>query len=153
MATKYRKIRKKRGSRTCGGGSHKKSRKAGSRGGTGMAGTHKGKWTWVIKYDPEHFGDYGFALPKAVKVERTAINVGELDELAEQLLARGEAQKENEKIVVDLAKLNRDKVIGKGKVTKALIVKAASFSGRAAKKIEEAGGKAVVLPEAAETAS
>lgn len=152
MATKDRKRRKKRGSRTCGGGSHKKSRNAGTRGGKGFAGTHKGKWTWVIKYDPEHFGDRGFALPQAIKVEHKPINVGELDELVEQLLARGEAQKENEKVVIDLSKLNRDKVIGKGRVTRALVVKAASFSTSAAKKIEAAGGKAILEAEAAEAA-
>src|SRR6266571_3554388 len=47
--------RKLRGSRTHGRGK-KHGRGAGGRGGTGMAGLHKHKFKWMIKYDPEHFG-------------------------------------------------------------------------------------------------
>ncbi|MFQ5976182.1 MAG: uL15m family ribosomal protein [Candidatus Hydrothermarchaeales archaeon] len=36
-------------------------------------------------------------------------------------------------------------MLGKGKMTKALIVKASGFSGLAKRKIEEAGGEAVAL--------
>ncbi|MDI6655349.1 MAG: uL15 family ribosomal protein [Candidatus Hydrothermarchaeota archaeon] len=140
MATKHRKIRKKRGSRSCGGGSHKKRRGAGHRGGRGAAGTHKGKWTWVIKYDPEHFGDRGFKLPQLVKHEYAAINVGELDELAERI-----AEKEKRKLIIDVTKLNCEKVLGKGKISKPLVVKALSFSKSALKKIESSGGEAVLL--------
>lgn len=145
MATKHRKIRKKRGSRSCGGGSHKKRRGAGHRGGRGAAGMHKGKWTWVIKYDPGHFGDRGFKLPQAVKHERAAINVGELDELAEKI-----AEKEKGKLIIDVTTLNCEKVLGKGRVSKPLVVKAFGFSKSAIKKIESSGGEAVPLKGAAE---
>src|SRR2546426_9470164 len=50
--------RKLRGSRTHGRGK-KHGRGAGGRGGTGMAGLHKNKFKWMIKYDPEHFGPRG----------------------------------------------------------------------------------------------
>lgn len=137
MARSARKIRKKRGSRSCGGGSHKKKRGAGHRGGKGMAGTHKSKWTWVIKYDPEHFGRRGFKTPKAVKKRIRTINVGELEKLAQ--IQKGK------KSTLDLASLNYDKVLGKGKVSIPLVVRADSFTEKAVKKIESAGGKAVSL--------
>jgi large subunit ribosomal protein L15 len=147
MATKDRKTRKMRGSRTCGGGSRKKRRGAGHRGGRGMAGTHKGKWTWTIKYDPDHFGRRGFAIPKAVKNVYKAVNVGELDEFAEKLLESGVAEKKKGKITIDVTKIDCEKVLGRGKVTKPLVVKATGFSKSAVKKISEAGGEAIFLKE------
>lgn len=137
MARAARKIRKKRGSRSCGGGSHKKRRGAGHRGGSGMAGTHKGKWTWVIKYDPEHFGRRGFKVPKDAKKRLRTINVGELEGLVHG--------KKGKKITLDLTSLKYDKVLGKGKVSMPLEVKAYGFTKNAVKKIESAGGKAVSL--------
>jgi large subunit ribosomal protein L15 len=144
MAQKSRKIRRMRGTRTCGGGSHKKSRGAGNRGGKGMAGTHKGKWTWVIKYDPGHFGRRGFDVPKAVKNTYSSINVGELDQMAETLLEKKLAVKEKGALAIDVGALGFEKVLGRGKVTKALVVKAGSFSESAQRKLEDHGGKAVI---------
>ena len=145
MALKNRKIRKKRGSRTVGRGSHKKARGSGNRGGTGMAGTHKGKWTWVIKYAPDHFGRRGFDLPPEVKDVYESINVGELDEIAEELVARGIAKKAKGRIEVDVTRLGAEKVLGTGRVTRALVVRAKRFSSRAVEKITEAGGEAIVV--------
>lgn len=146
MARAERKIRKKRGSRSCGGGSHKKRRGAGHRGGKGMAGTHKHKMTWVIKYDPEHFGRRGFTLPALVKKSLRVINVGDLEEI---IHARG-IKKKGGKITLDLAELEYDKVLGKGRVDEAIVVKANSFTKKAVKKIEAVGGKAVFLSESVE---
>jgi len=145
VALKNRKIRKKRGSRTCGRGSHKKARGSGNRGGTGMAGTHKGKWTWVIKYAPDYFGRRGFDVPEEVKDVYETINIGELDEIAEELVAKGIAREVDGRIEVDVTALNVEKVLGAGKVTRALVVKAPRFSSLAVKKITEAGGEAIVL--------
>jgi len=145
MATRERKIRKKRGSRTCGGGSHKKSRNAGSRGGRGMGGTHKGKWTWIIKYDPDHFGRRGFHLPAAVQKEIVAVNIGEIDSTLESLLQTGMAEKKGMEVHIDVTKMGAQKVLGAGKVTRPMQVKAYQFSGGAIEKIEKAGGKVIVL--------
>ncbi|MDK2876367.1 MAG: large subunit ribosomal protein [Archaeoglobaceae archaeon] len=63
------KVKKFRGSRTCGGGSHKKRRGAGHRGGRGNAGIHKHKYLKYIKLERlglYEFGDHGFTRPKAV---------------------------------------------------------------------------------------
>jgi large subunit ribosomal protein L15 len=142
MARAKRKIRKKRGSRSCGGGSHKKHRGAGSRGGKGYAGTHKHKITWVIKYAPEHFGKRGFKLPPSVKKSIKAVNVGALEEIA-----KVHGVKKGGKLTLDLTTLGYDKVLGKGRVTQPIVVKAGSFTEKALKKIESAGGEALSLPE------
>lgn len=144
MATKHRKIRKMRGTRTCGGGSRKKSRGAGGRGGRGMAGTHKHKWSWVMKNSPGYFGrEKGFKRP--FEKRPATININEIDEMVEKLLNEGIAEKKKGKIEIDVTKLNCKKVLGKGRVTKPLIIKAPSFSESAKRKIEEAGGKAISL--------
>ncbi|MDI9609902.1 MAG: uL15m family ribosomal protein [Archaeoglobales archaeon] len=66
------KVKKFRGSRTCGGGSHKKRRGAGHRGGRGNAGVHKHKYLKFLKLEKlglYEFGDHGFTRPRAVVKE------------------------------------------------------------------------------------
>lgn len=138
MPHRLRKIRKKRGSRTCGYGRVGQHRKSGSKG-YRRAGRHKHGWTYVIKYEPEYFGKKGFTSPKSLKREAKVINVGELEELAEKC-----GKTEEGKILVDLEGLGYTKLLGAGKVTKPLIVKVASCSKSAAEKIEEAGGQVIV---------
>ena len=80
---KTKKVRKYRGSRTHGGGSRKKRRGSGNRGGYGNAGTgkradHK-KFTILKEYGLSYFGKKGFkrkALAKTIK----AINISQLPE-------------------------------------------------------------------------
>jgi large subunit ribosomal protein L15 len=138
-----RKFRKFRGQRSYGFGSHKKHRGGGSRGGRGKAGLHKHKWSYTVKYEPDHFGKTGFKRPvKSVK-EIRAINLRQLDQMAEKLLKEKIAEKEDEKIKIDVSKLGFQKVLGSGKLTKPLIIEANVFSKHAIKKIEEGGGKVV----------
>lgn len=143
MARKDRKIHKKRGSRTSGHGHHNKNRGAGNRGGVGMAGGHKGKWTWMVKFAPNYFGRHGFKVPVEAKNIYQSINVGILDEFIGVLVTEGVASKKGKGFEVDLTKTDYSKVLGTGKVTQSLIVTAESFSPRAVEKIEAAGGKAV----------
>lgn len=139
-----RKVRKQRGSRTMGGGSVKKRRGAGDSGGKGLAGGHKHKWFYILKHAPEHFGKRGFTRPAAVRRSLKSVNVGELDQHLEELVEAGVARREGEKFVVDVGKLGFDKVLGGGKVSGSLKVIAREFSESAKKKLEDAGGKAVV---------
>ncbi len=118
----------RRGHRTYHG-SHKKWRGGGSRGGRGKAGGHKHKWSYVVKYDPERFGKHGFTRPFAEKIN--TINLYQLDELA----------RKNKIKEIDLAQLGFKKVLGTGKITQPITVKAKFFSENAIKKIEKAGGK------------
>lgn len=133
--------KRRRGERTYHG-SHKKWRGGGSRGGRGNAGLHKHKWSYVVKYEPEHFGKRGFKPPVARKIK--AINLKDLDQLTEKLLEQKLAVKEDDKIKIDLQKIGYDKLLGSGRVTKPLIVEAKYFSKQALKKLEDAGGKGVV---------
>lgn len=145
MIRRTRKIRKLRGSRTIGGGSSKKRRGAGHRGGRGNAGLHKSKWTWTVKYDPDHFGKYGFKRPPRSIAKFNTVNLDFLDEKSEELVQKGLAQKKGKKIEIDVTDLGYNKVLGKGKINKPLIIKSPKFSESAVQKIEEAGGETVIL--------
>jgi ribosomal protein L15 len=92
-------------------------------------------------YEPDRFGKLGF---KRAWVDRaTTINAGMLDEISEELVAKKLAAKEDDGIHVDLGALGVGKLLGEGKVEKALIVKVGSFSEEAKRKIEEAKGRIV----------
>ena len=140
---KRKKVRTQRGSRTYGRGCSKRGRGSGERGGTGMSGGHKHKWSYIIRYMPDYFGKHGFTRPEAVRGSVKAINVGELDENLDKLLELGVARRDGDRFVVDVNKLGFDKVLGSGQVTRPLDVIAKSFVESAKRKLEEAGGKAV----------
>lgn len=143
MIRREKKFRKFRGHRTYGTGSHKKARGGGNRGGRGLAGLHKHKWSYTINFMPDHFGKHGFKRPSEAVEEIKAINLKELDQIAEKLIKEKIAEKEDDKIKIDVSKLGYKKVLGSGQITKPLIIEAKYFSKSALKKIEEAKGKAV----------
>ncbi len=130
---KKRKVRKFRGKRSYGYGSHKKHRGGGSRGGRGKAGMHKHKWSYTVKYEPDHFGKRGFKRPIAAAKKVKPINLRHLEALA--------AGKKK----IDLTKLGYNKVLGAGRIRAAMEVVAEAFSKKAIEKIEAAGGKAVIF--------
>lgn len=142
MARKSRKVRSKRGSRTHGGGSARKGRHSGEKGGKGIAGSHKHLWRKMLKESPKHFGKHGFNRPPQLQEDVETINVGKLDEYAEELLERDLAEERNEEILINASDLDVDKVLGGGKVTNSLRVRAKEFSESARRKLEEAGGAA-----------
>jgi large subunit ribosomal protein L15 len=142
VVRRRKKHRRFRGRRTYKG-AKKRRRGGGSRGGRGLAGLHKHKWTWTVKYAPEHFGKVGFKLPVA-KVVKT-INLEELDKIAEKLIEQKLAEKINDKIKINLEKVGYEKLLGKGKVTKPLIVEAKYFSKKAKEKLEAMGGQVIVV--------
>lgn len=133
VVRKRKKHERFRGGRTYHG-SHKKWRGGGSRGGRGDAGLLKHKWSYIVKYDPEHFGRHGFKRPDSIKKIK-AINLDKIEKIA---------RKEN-KNEIDILKFGYQKVLGSGKLKQPLVVKAKKFSKSAAKKLEESGGKAVVV--------
>lgn len=133
VVRRKKKVRKFRGKRSYGYGSHKKHRGGGSRGGRGKAGMHKHKWSYTVKYEPEHFGKRGFKRPSAVVKKVKTINLGRLSALA--------AGKKK----IDLTKLGYNKVLGSGKIQAAIEVVAEAFSKKAIEKIEAAGGKVTVF--------
>src|SRR5574341_2091378 len=140
------KIKKFRGKRTFGGGTHKNRRGGGSRGGRGNAGTCKHHFVRSMQRGLS-FGKHGFTRPDAVVQDMSIVNVGELDEAIEQLVADGLAEKKEDGFHVNLSGIGIEKVLGSGKVTKSLFITAGEFSSKAAQKLADAKGNAIVLSE------
>jgi len=140
LARKHRKVRKLRGSRTHGWGTSGQHRDSGSSGGRGRSGRWKHKWTYTVKHEPHRRGKLGFRSPTSKGV-LNIINVGELSQLAEKLLAQNKVKEESGKIAIDLNELGYEKLLGGGKATRRLAVKVSKYSESAAKKIQEAGGE------------
>src|SRR5437867_2278387 len=140
VVRRQKKFRKCRGYRSYGYGSHKKHRGGGSRGGRGMAGLHKHKWSLTLKEMPEHFGKSGFKTHHKKNI--SAINLEDLDRISEKLVEEKKAERQGDIIKIDVTKLGYQKVLGSGKLTKPLIIQAKYFSKSAEKKLQEMGGKA-----------
>ncbi len=150
VVRKRKKSRKLRGrTRTMGWGRIGQHRKSGARGGFGAVGFHKHKWMWVLKYAPNWFGKHGFTRPPEVVSGVYVINVGELDEMAKYLMAKNLVYKEDDKIVIDVASMGFNKVLGRGKVTLPLKVITKAITEKAKEKIEAAGGEVVLIGEEA----
>ena len=143
------KTKKFRGSRTCGGGTHKNRRGGGSRGGRGNAGTCKHHFVRAMQRGLS-FGKHGFKRPSSIVKDRTIVNIGEIDEAIEQLVADGFAEKKGSAFHIDLANIGIEKVLGNGKVTRPLFITAQGFSSVAKQKIEDAKGQAIAQTEEAE---
>jgi large subunit ribosomal protein L15 len=133
MPHKLRKIRKFRGTRTVGYGRIGQHRDSGSKGNR-KVGRHKHLWSKIQNTNPDYFGKHGFHSPQAQHRVENTINLHNLDQLAKT--------KE-----INLTELGYTKLLGTGKITKALTVQVAAASKSAQQKIEAAGGK-LILPEA-----
>jgi len=135
---------KYRGSRTCGGGTHKNRRGAGNRGGRGRAGINAHHFVkWYREMGGPVFGKDGFSHTPAIAV--SAMDIGIIDQIVPSLLAQGIAKNEGDVIVINTADIGIDKVLGSGKVTKKLNISAQAFSESAKVKIEKMGGKAQIV--------
>jgi large subunit ribosomal protein L15 len=138
---KQRKSKRWRGRSTYGHGARKKWMGSGGRGGCGMAGSGKRadqKKSLVIKlYGNKYFGKQGITSKATAKKINDVINVGDIQKNLNSLLKK--YGKENE--------LNFEgyKILGEGELVTKLKIKANSFSESARKKIEKAGGEAIVI--------
>jgi large subunit ribosomal protein L15 len=135
---------KYRGSRTCGGGTHKNRRGAGNRGGRGRAGINAHHFVkWYKEMGGPVFGKNGFSNSSQITV--TVIDVGIIDQIIPSLLAQGIAKNEGDVIVINTADIGIEKVLGSGKVTKKMNISAQAFSESAKAKIEKMGGKTQIV--------
>ena len=132
---------KYRGTRTCGGGTHKNRRGAGNRGGRGRAGHRDHRHTHFWLAGQVHNGKHGFF--NKTGYSNAVLDVGDLDQMADDLVAQGIATTEDGAVVIDASQIGIDKILGGGKVTKKMIISAEAFSVKAIAKIEEMGGLAV----------
>ncbi|MHA1785108.1 MAG: uL15m family ribosomal protein [Candidatus Helarchaeota archaeon] len=122
---------KYRGSREHGYGKIGQHRKGGQRGGKGKyTGAGKHLWTYIVKYEPNYFGKKGFKRPPFIQKLKT-LNIEELEKLAE---------KSNE---INIINFGYEKVLGRGKITRALKITAKAFTKKAVQKIESAGGQCI----------
>ncbi|MCD6383686.1 MAG: uL15 family ribosomal protein, partial [Thermoplasmata archaeon] len=113
----------------------------------GMAGGHKHRWMYVIKYMPDHFGRRGFRRHPSLIRRYTTINVGEISKHLKKWEELGVVKKKGKSYEVDLGALGYDKLLGAGKINVPIVVKVERASRGAVEKIESAGGE-VKLPEA-----
>jgi len=152
-----KRIKKIRGTRTCGGGSHKKRRGKGSKGGSGNAGAYGHHFVRSLKMGLRKGGNKAQQISPNPnrRVDRT-LNVGELEEMLEaealaaegkvegkaEEKAEGKAEGKAEEKMLDASRLGVEKILGKGRVTKrlSLTVRVKKISSRAKEKIEAAGG-------------
>ena len=139
MATRKRKVRKQRGSRTHGWGTSGQHRGSGMLGGHGNAGLFRGKKSAVIRYGIQM--KQKRLLPKLEDRRRFIVSVGQLEDmLVRRDCANAVTEREGKK-VLDLQALGFTKLLGSGKIQVPMFVKIYSFSKSAAAKIEAAGGR------------
>lgn len=141
---KRKKNVRQRGSHTHGYGSKKKHRGAGHRGGRGNAGSGKRADAKKPSFwkNAKYFGSYGFTSYTRRKIK--AINISEIEKILETLLAENKIEKEKDTYVIDLSKLGYQKLLGRGKPTQKLKIKADIVSKKAQQSIEQAGGNVIV---------
>ena len=105
-----------------------------------MAGLHKHKWSYTVKYMPDHFGSNKWHPPDPAITKRW-INLSGLARLA------GSDGK------VDLVELGYDKLLGEGNVASALHVRTLKASKSAIEKVKKSGGTVEVLEAGTEKES
>ena len=137
MPTRLRKIRRMRGSRHHGWGQVGQHRQSGARGGSGNAGLDKHKWTWTVKYDPDHFGRDRFRPPGQKRPARW-INAGGLDGLAAKIHLEKKGGAE-----LNLLRLGYGRLLGGGEVKGSYRILVPSCTKSAQAKVEKAGGEIV----------
>lgn len=139
MIRKERKSRKKYGK---GKRLGKKRRGAGNRGGRGRAGWGKrGKHRKIMfLIRGERPGKKGFTSKfRKLKI----INVRDIDERIEDLVAKGIAEKQGAQYSIDVGKLGYEVVGSKGSLSKKIKIIARNFTPKAIEKIKRSGGEAV----------
>jgi len=135
MATRFRKTRKFRGSRTHGWGQVGQHRASGHKGGLGISGQLKHHFSSMLKDDPDHFG-HDSTHPPHPNVTKKWASVRDLDDLFAKF-----GKKEGEKKVIDLSGNGFDKLLGGGKISNAYTVKIKQSTSSAQEKVKQAGGE------------
>jgi len=147
-----KKIRKMRGTRTCGYGRVGQHRKTGQRAGRGKTTQwKKSKRSLYLKQkelgfpDPDWImGKKGFKRPQdMVRLSKVnSINVKDLDYRIENI-----AKKSADTYNINLNDINIQKLLGRGQINKKINLSVNKASKRAIEKIEAAGGKVTLLSE------
>ena len=112
----------------------KAGRGAGKRGGRGNAGMNKHRVMTRIKYMPDHWGMHGFNRDPSLRTVHNTVNVSEIEKLV------GDSD------AVNLGEHGFDKLLGSGRINKAINITVEFASASAVEKVEAAGGS-VTLSE------
>ncbi len=129
------------GHRSHGRGNVKNRRGSGNRGGHGMAGIDKHKWSWAVKHPKEHdiyFGKHGFVRPNSKDVR-----VAHLYDINQKAVLN-KLEKVSGKYHFDF----EGKILATGAVTVPLVIRAESWSKNVEKKLGAAGGSISKLEKA-----
>ena len=113
----------------------KAGRGAGKRGGRGNAGINKHRLMTRLKYMPGHWGMYGFNRHPSLRNVNVSINMQEVQDLAD-----GDS--------INLSEMGYDKLLGKGRIDRAIHITVAEASARAIEKVEAAGGSVTIGDDA-----
>ena len=117
-------------------------------GGRGLAGGQHHHRIMMDKYHPGYFGKVGmrvFHLKKNIHY-RPVINLDKILTLVpKDVVEKAKTSNSDEKLTIDVTKYGYYKVLGKGILPFAIIVKAKFFSKEAEKRLKEAGGAAVLI--------
>ncbi len=135
MATRKRKTRRLRGSRTVGWGQVAQHRASGHKGGLGQSGMLKHHFSTMLKEFPDHFG-HDSTHPPHPNVIKKWTSIRDLDDLFVK-----SGKEEGGKKILDLVGLGYDKLLGGGKVKNAYTVKIKQFTVSAQEKVKHAGGE------------
>jgi len=165
-----KRVKKIRGSGSCGGGSRKNRRGRGNRGGSGNAGHLKHNYLRTIKAGQE-IGKHGFTRPMVVTREyrykqnlvrtlrslkeegkinkelyrflitKRELNVGDIEILVEKLNGTEFVTVEGDIPTLELSDLGFERLLGSGEISKPVNVRIHRVTEKALMKIEEAGGK------------
>jgi large subunit ribosomal protein L15 len=132
-----------RGMRTHGHGRNAR-RGHGKRGGVGNAGSFTHRFIKIYKENPRYFGMHGFKrAPELIEKKRT-INLSEIQDRIDTLIAQGYAKKEGEMYIIDLTSMGVDKLLGSGTVRMPMKIIVEEASENAIEKVKSAGGEVEV---------
>ncbi len=126
------------GHRSFGRGNVKNRRGSGNRGGRGNAGLHKHRYSWVTANEPDYFGKHGFVNPTTKEVK--TINLFAI----EQLALKNKLEKKDGKLYFEF----EGKILGTGKLTHPVTIKAQAWSEGAEGKVKSAKGTLVSFESA-----
>lgn len=139
MATRMRKTRKFRGSRTHGWGQIGQHRASGHKGGLGKAGLHKHLFSTLLKDNPDHFGHDSTHPPHPIITKKWA-SIRDLDNMFSKY-----GKQDGGKKVIDLDGLGYDKLLGGGQVKGAYSIRVQRYTASAEEKIKKAGGEVLAV--------
>ena len=145
MTARLRKIRKLRGSVSCGGGRIGRHRK--HSGGRGNAGGLLHNRTAMDRYHPGYFGKKGIRVFNLQRnhLHSPSVNIDKLWNLLTENSRKLYASNKDRVPVIDVTKAGFFKVLGKGFLpAQPVVIKAKFFSKIAERKIKAVGGACVL---------